>query len=197
MVFNSFTSVYNNGLFPYILQFINNPILTFSEKGNPSKFILNGTINWLLLGNRNFGPEALQTSPKLQSFFTYEELQLFTLKLLTSVSLGKEEYTEEICIIPHGNYQKDINLVAVGFSFLHYDPSLTDSRKRRMCELLFAIVLPSVFLPFLVNITIDSMRKPIIAEIRKTQDLNEFLSSCSFNILTAKLLKNLMQKKSF
>lgn len=180
-----------------VFQFTKNPVLSFSEKGNPTKFIINGTVNWLLLGNMDLGPEPLQSSSGIDSFFNQEELQLFSLKLLTSVSLGSEKFSEEICIIPHGNIQKKIDLCAVGFSFLHSDPTLADPRKNGTVQLLFAVIIPAILLPFLANITLDAMKKPVITELKKTRDLTEFLKNCSFDTLTAKLLKNLTQKKSF
>lgn len=180
-----------------VLQFIKNPVISFSEKGNPAKFITNGTINWLLIGNKDTGPELLHLSNPLQKFLNHEELQVFSIKLLTSVNLGRKNYSEEICIIPQNNPEKNINLIAVGFSFQHSDPTLTDPRKNGLCELVFAIVIPNILLPFLANITIDAMKKPISIEVNKTKDLAEFLLNCQFESLTAKLLKNLTQKKSF
>ena len=186
-----------SGFIFIVLQFTKNPVLSFSEKGNPAQFIVNGTINWLLLGNRNLGPEALRTSPTLKNLFTIEELQLFSVKLLTSVTLGKEEHGEEMCIIPHSNSEKEINLVAIGFSFLHHDPSLTDPRKKGLIELVFAIVIPQILLPYLQNLNLTAMKDPIMKIVEETSNIEEFMKKTRFDSLTAILLRNLTQKKAF
>ena len=180
-----------------VFQFTKNPVLSFSEKGNPAKFIVNGTINWLLIGNREFGPETLKNSSDLNKYFSKEELQLFAVKLIASISLGSENYNEEICIIPHGNLVKKFNLVAIGFSFLHKDNTAKDVRRKGMCELLFAIVVPAILLSYLNNLTIDAMREPLMANLKKTENIDEFLQLDLFDLLTAKMLRKLSEKKAF
>ena len=180
-----------------VFQFTKNPVLSFSEKGNPAQFIANGTINWLLIGNRDFGPESLKSSSNLKTYFNQEELQLFAVKLITSISLGSGNYNEEICIIPHSNLEKKFNLVAIGFSFLHKDIKVKDIRRKGMCELLFAIVVPSILLSYLHNLTIDAMREPLMVNLKNTENIDEFLQLNLFDFLTAKMLRNLSEKKVF
>jgi hypothetical protein len=177
------------------MQLTQNPILSFSEKGNPAPFIKNGIINWLLIGNRNFGPESLINSSNLENYFSKEVLQLLSVKLMTSISLGRQQFTEELCIIPHR--ENDYNFTAIGFSFLHNDETITDERKNGKCELIFSIIIPHLLLPFLENLTIESIRGPIISEVKKTNDLKQFINEIDFNMLTVELLRNLTTKKSF
>lgn len=178
-----------------VLQFTGNPLLSFSENGNPSQLISNGTINWLLIGNRDLGPEPLARSSALKNFFSPEAEQLLTIKLMTSISLGREEYAEEICIIPFSS--SNYNLIAVGFSFLHKDSESKDPRKNGYSELLYAVIIPNLLLVYLHNLTIDSMRNQIMPRVMKTTDLKDFLSVTDFNQLSVSVLRTITSKKLF
>ena len=178
-----------------VLQFTKNPMLTFSEKGNPAKFITNGTVNWILIANGNMGPEAIKYSGYLDKYFSKDELKLCSIRLLTANNLGGEEYREDICIIPFTN--KKFNLVGIGFSFNHKDSNLKDPRRKNKAELLFAIIIPQLLLPYLENITINAMRDPIFNKREKTVELEDFVQKTDFNNLTMNLLKNLNNKQIF
>ena len=66
-----------------------------------------------------------------------------------------------------------------------------------MCELLFAIVVPAILLSYLNNLTIDAMREPLMANLKKTENIDEFLQLDLFDLLTAKMLRKLSEKKAF
>lgn len=110
-----------------VLQFTKNPVLSFSEKGNSSKFITKGVVNWLLAINGDLGPEIIKNSPILKNYFKPNELQMFVIKLLTSINLGSDQYREDICIIPYST--NEFRFIAISFSFVHKDLNLKDPRK--------------------------------------------------------------------
>lgn len=66
-----------------------------------------------------------------------------------------------------------------------------------MTELIFAIIIPEILLPFMENLIINAMRDPIITKRNKTDELNEFLESIDFNKLSVLVIKNLLSKRLF
>ena len=178
-----------------VLQFTKNPVLSFSEKSTSAKIITNGIVNWILAVNGDKGPETVAQSTHLEKYFNPVELQLFTIKLLTSINLGSEQYREDICIIPYST--DEFKLVAIGFSFGHKDSKLQDKRKKNRTELLFAVIVPEILFPYLENLTIEAMRGPIIGKRDKTNELEDFVKTTDFDNLTLNLIKNLNEKKVF
>jgi hypothetical protein len=172
-----------------LFQVTNNPLLNFSENGNSFQFIENGLIGYLLVGNRNKGPENLISSSKFQKNYKIDNLDLLSVKLISTIGLGNKGIDEGLFTIPFSYGSYGFTTISLSFSF--QDSEIQDPRKKGKCDLVYVIILPDFLFPYIKNFKLEPLKKSLFKFFKDYNNLSLIIANVHFENLSSVILRDL------
>jgi hypothetical protein len=176
----------STGFMFFITYIWMDPILTFNEKGNPLLFIKNGNFGYLFVNVKETGPECLIESKSFKQNYTISSLEFLTLKLMTSISLDYNEFSEQIFSIPY-NFE-EYKFISIAFSFQITNKDNLKLEKDFSENFIYAIVIPSFLFPYLENLNFKVLKSSysdflLIFKNPNIPEIENILEKITFNVI--------------
>lgn len=170
------------------MQLSQNPLVFLNEGGNPLRFMETGLIGYLLVSDSDKGPGVYSVSEQFKKYYglTFNELTSYSVGTVVVTGISST-FEEAVFTIPFPTRRH--KLATLGFSFKHKNEELSDPRKDKMGNSIFAVVLPKDLLPIVNNV---SDIYPILdRKIKSTENIHEFALKENLDKLSLEILRRI------